>query len=124
MDNFSIYGSSFDECLVNLEKVLERCVKVNLVLNWEKCHFMVNNGIFLRYLVSKIWMKVNKGKIYIIEKLTPHTFAKEITGFLGHGDFYRQFTRNFSKIFLPLTSLLMKDVEFSFDESFLYPVQK
>jgi hypothetical protein len=41
MDDFSVYGTKFDEYLENLSKVLKRCEEVNLVLNWEKCHFMV-----------------------------------------------------------------------------------
>ena len=45
MDDFSIFGSSFDVCLSNLEIVLKRCVDTNLILNWEKCHFIVTKGI-------------------------------------------------------------------------------
>ena len=41
MDDFSVDSKSFDECLENLEKVLKKCQEVDLVLNWEKCHFMV-----------------------------------------------------------------------------------
>jgi len=41
MDYYSVYGSSFDLCLANLTRVLEKCIKINLVLNYEKCHFMV-----------------------------------------------------------------------------------
>jgi hypothetical protein len=41
MDDFSVYGKTFMDCLANLDKVLTRCVEVDLVLNWEKCHFMV-----------------------------------------------------------------------------------
>ena len=41
MDDFSVFGDSFEQCLENLEKVLKRCIEKNLVLNWEKCHFMV-----------------------------------------------------------------------------------
>ena len=41
MDDFSIYGSSFEKCLENLEMVLQRCQDKNLALSWEKCHFMV-----------------------------------------------------------------------------------
>ncbi|GJR22720.1 reverse transcriptase domain-containing protein [Tanacetum coccineum] len=33
MDNFSIFGDSFDSCLSNLEKMLKRCEDTNLVLN-------------------------------------------------------------------------------------------
>ncbi|OMO62746.1 reverse transcriptase [Corchorus capsularis] len=53
MDDFSVFGPSFDECLSNLEHVLKRCEETNLVLNWEKCHFMVQEGIVLGYKVEK-----------------------------------------------------------------------
>ncbi|GKD68453.1 RNA-directed DNA polymerase, partial [Tanacetum coccineum] len=51
MDDFSVFGSSFDRCLKNLEKMLKRCEETNLVLNWEKCHFMVKEGIVLGHKV-------------------------------------------------------------------------
>ena len=41
MDDFTVYGSSFEHCLNNLETVLQRCKDKQLALNWEKCHFMV-----------------------------------------------------------------------------------
>jgi len=44
MDDFSVFGTSFECCLKNLEMVLQRCVETNLVLNWEKCHFMVEKA--------------------------------------------------------------------------------
>ena len=47
MDDITLYGDTFEECLTNLETVLHRCIEKNLVLNWEKCHFMVNQGIAL-----------------------------------------------------------------------------
>ena len=51
MDDFSIFGYSFDSCFYNLERVLKRCEETNLVLNWEKCHFMVQEGIVLGYKI-------------------------------------------------------------------------
>ena len=47
MDDFSVYGSSFESCLENLAVVLQRCKEKNLALNWEKCSFMVTKGIVL-----------------------------------------------------------------------------
>jgi hypothetical protein len=52
MDDFSVYGKTFDECLRKLEKVLQWCHEKDLILNWEKCHFMVREGIVLGHLVS------------------------------------------------------------------------
>ena len=41
MDDFSVYGKTFDHYLENLDRVLQRCQEKDLVLNWEKCQFMV-----------------------------------------------------------------------------------
>ncbi len=62
MDDFSVYGSSFDDCLSNLDRVLQRCEETNLVLNWEKCHFMVNEGIVLGHKISERCIEVDKSK--------------------------------------------------------------
>ena len=48
-----VYLKTFDSCLENLDKVLQRCEEKHLVLNWEKCHFMVREGIVLGHLVSE-----------------------------------------------------------------------
>ena len=45
MDDFTVYGSSLDACLDNLSRVLDRCIATNIVLNFEKCHFIVHKGI-------------------------------------------------------------------------------
>lgn len=60
MDDFSMVGNSFDECLINLTRVLKRCIETNLVLNWEKCHFMVQEGIVLGHRVSSKGIEVLK----------------------------------------------------------------
>ncbi|GKA19823.1 reverse transcriptase domain-containing protein [Tanacetum coccineum] len=116
MDDFSIFGSSFDHCLNNLDKMLQRCKDVHLVLNWEKCHFMVKEGIVLRHKVSEAGLEVDKAKSDVISKLPPPTNIKVIRSFLGHAGFYRRFIKNFSKIARPLTKLLEKDTPFKFND--------
>jgi len=92
---------------------------VNLVLNWEKCNFMVREGIVLGHLVSERGIQVDKAKIEIIDKMSHPTSVKEVRSFLGHAGFYRRFIKDFSLITKPLTSLLLKDVDFVFDDSCL-----
>ncbi len=116
MDDFSVYGSSFEDCLSNLDRVLQRCKDTNLVLNWEKCHFMVNEGIVLGHKISERGIEVDKAKVDAIEKMPCPTDIRGIRSFLGHAGFYRRFTKDFSKICRPLTNLLKKDVPFVFDE--------
>ena len=59
-------GKTFENCLINLEKVFKRCKEVDLVLNWEKCHFMVREGIVLGHLISERGIEVDKAKIQVI----------------------------------------------------------
>ena len=89
---------------------------MNFVLNWEICHFMVREGVVLGHLISERGIEVDKAKIEIIEKMLPPTSVKEVRSFLGHAGFYRHFIKYFSSITKPLTSLLLKDVDFVFDD--------
>ena len=63
MYDFSIYEDSFDQCLHHLELVLQRCFEKNLTLNWEKCHFMVRQGIVLGHEISRRGIEVDKAKV-------------------------------------------------------------
>ncbi|GJY54246.1 hypothetical protein Tco_0445910 [Tanacetum coccineum] len=85
MDDFSLFGNSFDNCLNNLDKMLQ-------------C------------------LEVDKAKIDIISKLSPHTNIKGIRSFLGHAGFYRRFIKDFSKIARLLTKLLEKHTPFEFND--------
>ncbi|KAL5560425.1 hypothetical protein UlMin_036636 [Ulmus minor] len=113
------FGDSFSLCLENLAKILKRCEETNLVLNWEKCHFMVKEGIVLGHKVSRDGLEVDKAKVETIEKLLPPVSVKGIRSFLGHAGFYRRFIKDFSKVAKPLCNLLEKDRKFDFDEGCL-----
>ena len=116
MDDFSVLGYSFDNFLENLRSVLVRCEETNLVLNWEKCHFMVQEGIVLAHRISARGIEVDKAKIKAIEKLRPPSSVKGIRSFLGHAGFYRRFIKDFSRIAKPLSNLLIQGTPFDFDE--------
>ncbi|GJU08873.1 reverse transcriptase domain-containing protein [Tanacetum coccineum] len=116
MDDFSVFGDSFSSCLSHLDKMLKRCEDTNLVLNWEKCHFMVKEGIVLGHKISKSGIEVDKAKVDVIAKLPHPTSVKGIRSFLGHAGFYRRFIQDFSKIARPMTHLLEKDTPFIFSK--------
>ncbi|RDX85928.1 Retrovirus-related Pol polyprotein, partial [Mucuna pruriens] len=80
MDDFTVYADSFEACLSNLSKVLKRCVDTNLVLNFEKCQFMVTEGIVLGHLVSNRGIEVDKSKIDVITSLPNPASVREQTG--------------------------------------------
>jgi hypothetical protein len=123
MYDFFIYGTTFADCLENLDKVLTRCGEVDLVLNWEKCHFMVKQGIVLGHVISERGIEVDKAKVEEVEKLPPPMDIKSLRSFLGHAGFYRRFIKDFSKITKLLTNLVQKDAPFDFNEKCLASFQ-
>ena len=91
MDDFSIFGSSFRDCLKNLATMLQRCKEKNLALNWEKCHFMVKEGIVLGHKISTAGLEVDQVNISVINTLLPPSNVKGVRSFLGHARFYKRF---------------------------------
>ena len=73
MDDFFMFGTTFEDCLHNLSKVLKHCIEINLILSWEKSHFMVREGIILGHIVSERKIEIDKAKIEVISKLPPPT---------------------------------------------------
>jgi len=94
MDDFLVFGPSFTQCLRNLDTMLKRFTETNLLLNLEKCHFMVIERIVLGYKVSSKGIEVDKAKVEIIEKLPPPSNVKGIKSFLSHAGFYTRFIKN------------------------------
>nr|GFC64887.1 reverse transcriptase domain-containing protein [Tanacetum cinerariifolium] len=123
MDDFTVFGNSFKNCLSRLDKMLQRCEDTKLCLNWEKSHFMVKEGIVLGHKISKNGIEVDKAKIDVIAKLPHPTTVKGVRSFLGHAGFYRRFIQDFSKISRPMTHLLEKDTPFVFSEDCIQAFQ-
>nr|GEW86643.1 reverse transcriptase domain-containing protein [Tanacetum cinerariifolium] len=77
MDDFSVFGNSFENCLSRLDKMLQRYEDTNLSLNWEKSHFMVKEGIVLGHNISKNVIEVDRAKVDVIAKLPHPTTVKD-----------------------------------------------
>ncbi|GJW74313.1 reverse transcriptase domain-containing protein [Tanacetum coccineum] len=116
MDDFLVFGDSFSSCLSHLDKMLKRCKDTNLVLNWEKCHFMVKEGIVLGHKISKSGIEIDRAKVDVIAKLPHPTSIKGVRRFLGHARFYHRFIQDVSKIARPMTHLLEKETPFIFSK--------
>nr|GEU72681.1 reverse transcriptase domain-containing protein [Tanacetum cinerariifolium] len=71
-----VFGDSLSSCFSHLDKMPQWCEDTNLVLNWEKCHFMVKEGIVLGHKISKFEIEVDRAKVDIIAKLPHPTSVK------------------------------------------------
>ena len=119
MDDFFVLGKYFDIFMENLSQALIRCEETNLVLNWEKCHFMVKEDIVLGHRISERGIEVDRAEVETIEKLLPPSSVKGIRSFLGHARLYRRFIKDFFKIAKPLSNLLVQGAPFEFDDQCL-----
>ena len=81
----------------NFETVLQRFQDINLALNWEKCHFMVTEGIALGHKISIARLEVDQAKVVVIKTLIPLITVNGIRSFLGHASFYKRFIRTSQK---------------------------
>lgn len=117
MDDFSVVGENFNSCIKYLVKVLERCIKMNLLLNWEKCYFMVKEGIVLGLKILGQVIQVDQLKLKVIPKIPPLISVKGIYYFLRHAGFDRYFIKDFSKIAQSVYKLLEKKENLNLMES-------
>ena len=115
MDDFTVYGDSFEEALENLEKVLIRYKETNLSLSHEKCFMMFNEWIVLGHHISRDGIKVDSSNVEVISKLSVPNCQWDVRVFLGFTRYCIRFIENFTKIASPLFKLLTKDYEFSWD---------
>ncbi|KAK1652370.1 hypothetical protein QYE76_070175 [Lolium multiflorum] len=77
--------ATFQRCMSAIfhgfcESIVERCEETNLVLNWEKCHFMVNEGIVLGHKISEKGIEVDRAKVEAIEKMPYPRDVKAASG--------------------------------------------
>ena len=56
-------------CVHHVTLILQTCIEKNLVLNWEKCHFIVNQGIILGHIISSKGIEVDKANVDLISNL-------------------------------------------------------
>ena len=94
-----------------------RCQETSLALSHEKCQMMFTKGVVLGHVVSQAGIEVDLAKIEVITNLPPPRTQKEVRIFLGHAGDYHRFIKDFVKIVAPLFKILVKDVNFVWDDS-------
>lgn len=103
MDDFSI----FDVFRSNLQKVLGRCQKMNIVFG---------------YKISQKGIEIDRTKIEVLTNYLPQPRRSECYLLLDMrvSIFHRRFIKDYSKISKSLSNLLQKDVDFEFDDDCMH----
>jgi len=112
MDDFTPYGSNFQEALTILRKFLAKCIEMNLSLSLDKCELLMTEGIMLGHTISQQGLQVDPNKIAIIQRVPTPQKVRDVRSFLGLTGYYKRFIKDFSKLASPLFAHLRKDVEF------------
>jgi hypothetical protein len=116
LDDILIYSKNEDEHVEHLEKVLATLKKHQLYAQPEKCEFGVKLTSFLGHRVSAEGISVEEDKVKAVSDWPTLKNDRDVRSYLGLCNYYRRFIRGFARIAAPLTKLLRKDKEFTWDE--------
>jgi hypothetical protein len=115
VDYFSTQ-SNVNDHLHYVKEVLIRCRKLRLTLNPDKTFLGINRGVLLGYVVSEEGREPDPKKVAVISNLATPTNFKGISKLLGYVGWYRELISNFSKIAVPITQLLKKNIKFEWTD--------
>ncbi|UYV70530.1 K02A2.6-like [Cordylochernes scorpioides] len=117
LDDVIIYSSDFSTHLKRIEAVLKCFREANLKLNNKKCQFAFEELEILGHITNQHGIKPAEHNIKAIRDFPRPKKIKEVQSFLGMCSYYRKFIKGFSKIADPLTSLIKKNVPFTWTEN-------
>ena len=113
MDDIFIFAPDEVTLMENTKRVLPRLQKNDLFLKPAKCEFNKERVEYLRMVIEEGRISMDPGKLKGIQQDWPTpTTVKQVRGFLGFGNFYRQFIWHFFEIAKPLNGLLKKEKKF------------
>ena len=109
MDDILVYSSSTEEHRETTHEVLRRLEEYNLFLNPEKCEFDKTRIEYLGMIIEPGRVSMDPAKVAAVANWPTPRNLRDVRGFLGFGNFYRRFIRDFSKKARPLNDLTKKD---------------
>ncbi len=112
LDDVIVFGPTFQKTLENLELVLERFKKANLMMNTKKCKLFQTSVKFLGHIVSREGISCDPEKIFSVQNWRVPENKTEVLSFLGLASYYRKFIPMFSAVAYPLNNLTKKSVDF------------
>lgn len=124
LDDIVVLGTSLQEAINNLEKVLQRLRMSNFKIQMDKSEFLKLETNYLGHIITREGIKPNPDKITAIEKYPIPETTKQIKQFLGLIGYYRKFIPNFARITKPLTNCLKKGKKITLDSDYVNAFNK
>jgi hypothetical protein len=116
LDDILIYSDDPSQHTKHVQEVLDRLINNGLYVKAEKCEFNTTKTEFLGFIVSPDGVGMAPSKVTAVTEWPLPRSVKELQQFLGFANFYRRFIPGYSRVILPLTRLLKKNVVFTIDD--------
>jgi hypothetical protein len=117
LDDVIIFSKTHEEHADKLRSVLERIRAAGLKLKPSKCYLFQEEVTFLGHIISHEGILPNPDNVARLAKWPQPANVKEVRSFLGLGNYYRRFVKNYSTLVKPLTELTKKDRVFGWSEA-------
>ena len=117
LDDIIVYSSSFDQHLLDVNKVCQVLHTSNFKLNYNKCSFFQHEISFLGHKINADGCSPADYNIHSIIQFPVPTSSKAPHSFLQMVGFYRKFIPRFSQISSPLNKFTKKGFPFIWTET-------
>ncbi|MBW0571727.1 hypothetical protein O181_111442, partial [Austropuccinia psidii MF-1] len=109
IDDIIIYSETLEDHVQAIDKVVSKCIPINLKISLKKCNFGQQELLALGHKVSCLSLAIDQNKVEaVLQKPVPRNI-KEMQSFLGFASYYRNHIKHFSHITSSLYKL--KDSE-------------
>jgi hypothetical protein len=115
-DLLVITKGSLEDHLEKLEAVLNKLRDAGFKVNAEKSFFCTGETEYLGYMITRDGIKPMPKKVHAIMKIAEPTTKKQLRGFIGIVNYYRDMWIRRSHVLAPLARLTSKTVKWQWGE--------
>ena len=108
LDDILVTGSTVEEHLQNLDKVLNKLEMAGLKLNKAKCSFLMPQVEYLGHIIDQYGLHPTEKKVKAIKEAPQPCNVNDLRAFLGIINYYGKFMPNLATKLAPLHKLLQK----------------
>jgi len=115
LDDILIASKTEEEHFKKLNLVFSKLVSAGLKVKLEKCSFLQDKVIYLGHQIDRHGLRTVQSKVDAVRNFPEPNSVDKVRSFLGLTGYYRQFIKGYANIAQPLSSLLKKNVTFTWE---------